>query len=90
MYLTGVFKNTCEESSYFLLGTNEQRFGLRSLTKGDNINISIGNVTIQKINDIGKPIRIALELDEDNLNKNTLFLKFDEDKNTYKAMHYNF
>ena len=86
----GFIINTCEESSYFLLGTNEQRFGLRSLTKGDNINISIGNVTIQKINDIGKPIRIALELDEENLNKNTLFLKFDEDKNTYKAVHYNF
>lgn len=82
----GFIINTCEESSYFLLGDNEQRLGLRSFNPGDEVKISSGKVTIQKVNDIGKPVRVALKLDEDNFNKNTLFLKFDEITNTYKVI----
>ena len=75
----GFVINTCEESSYFFR-TNEQRFGLRSFNSGDEISMSFGKVTIQKVNDMGKPVRVALKLDQDNFNKNTLFLKFDESK----------
>ena len=82
----GFVINTCEESSYFLLGTNEQRFGLRSFNSGDEISMSFGKVTIQKVNDMGKPVRVALKLDQDNFNKNTLFLKFDEINNTYNVI----
>jgi len=35
---------------------------------------------------MGKPVRVALKLDQDNFNKNTLFLKFDEINNTYKVI----
>ena len=35
---------------------------------------------------MGKPVRVALKLDQDNFNKNTLFLKFDEIKNTYNII----
>ena len=79
----GFVINTCEESSYFLLGDNEQRLGLRSFNPGDEVKMSSGKVTIQKVNDMGKPVRVALKLDQNNFNKNTLFLKFDEIKNTY-------
>ncbi len=82
----GFVINTCEESSYFLLGDNEQRLGLHSFNPGDEVKMSSGKVTIQKVNDMGKPVRVALKLDQNNFNKNTLFLKFDEIKNTYKII----
>ena len=82
----GFIINTCEQSSYFLLGDNEQRLGIRSLHHGDEISMNSGKVTIQKVNDIGKPIRVVLELDEDNDIKKTLFLIFDEINKTYKVI----
>ena len=82
----GFIINTCEESSYFLLGDNEQRLGIRSLHTGDEISMNSGKVTIQKVNDIGKPIRVVLKIDEDNYNKKKLFLKFDEINKTYKVI----
>ena len=82
----GFVINTCEESSYFLLGDNEQRLGLRSFNPGDEVKMSSGKVTIQKVNDMGRPVRVALKLDQDKFNKNTLFLKFDEIKNTYNII----
>ena len=82
----GFIINTCEESCYFLLGDNEQRLGLRSFNPGDEVKMSSCKVTIQKVNDMGKPVRVALKLDQDNFNKNTLFLKFDEIKNTYNVI----
>ena len=81
------FINTCEESSYFLLGDNEQRLGLRSFNPGEEVKMSSGKVTIQKVNDMGKPVRVALKLDQDIFNKNTLFLKFDEIDNEYKLIN---
>ena len=65
------------------MGDNEQRLGLRSFNPGEEVKMSSGKATIQKVNDIRKPVRVALKLDQDNFNKNTLFLKFDEIKNTY-------
>lgn len=82
----GFVINTCEESSYFLLGDNEQRLGLRSFNPGDEVKMTSGKVTIQKVNNIGKPVRVTLKLDQDNFNKNTLFLKFDEISNAYKVI----
>ena len=82
----GFIINTCEESSYFLLGDNEQKLGLRPFNPGDEIKMSSGKVTIQKVNDIGKPVRVSLKLDQDNFNNNTLFLKFDEIYNKYKVI----
>ena len=83
----GFIINTCEESSYFLLGDNEQRLGLRSFNPGEEVKMSSGKVTIQKVNDMGKPVRVALKLDQDIFNKNTLFLKFDEIDNEYKLIN---
>ena len=82
----GFIINTCEQSSYFLLGDNEQRLGIRSLHHGDEISMNSGKVTIQKVNDIGKPIRVVLELDKDSDIKKTLFLIFDEINKTYKVI----
>ena len=58
----------------------------RSFNPGNEVKMSSGKVTIQKVNDMGKPVRVAFKLDQDNFNKNTLFLKFDEIKNTYNII----
>ena len=58
----GFIINTCEESSYFLLGDNEQRLGLRSFNPGDEVKMSSGKVTIQKVNDMGKPVRVVFKI----------------------------
>ena len=78
--------NACEESSYFLLGSNEQRLGLRSLSPGDIIKMDSGTVTIQKVNEIGKPIRVALNLNDSLINEDICYLYFDEDKQIYKVL----
>ena len=69
------------------MGDNEQRLWLHSFNPGDEVKMSSGKATIQKVNDMGKPVRVALKLDQDNFNKNTLFLKFDEITNKYKVIN---
>jgi len=82
-----VILNACEESSYFLLGSNEQRLGLRSLSPGDVIEMDSGTVTIQKVNVKGKPIRVALSLNESLLDDDICYLYFDEHKQIYKVLN---
>jgi hypothetical protein len=79
--------NACEESSYFLLGSNEQRLGLRSLSPGDIIKMDSGSVTIQKVNEKGKPIRVALNLNESLIDDDICYLYFDELKQIYKVLN---
>ena len=79
--------NACEESSYFLLGSNEQRLGLRSLSSGDIIKMNSGSVTIQKVNEKGKPIRVALSLNDSLIDDDICYLYFDEHKQIYKVLN---
>ena len=79
--------NACEESSYFLLGSNEQRLGLRSLSPGDFIKMDSGTVTIQKVNEKGKPIRVALSLNDSLIDDDICYLYFDEHKQIYKVLN---
>ena len=79
--------NACEESSYFLLGSNEQRLGLRSLSPGDIIKMDSGTVTIQKVNEKGKPIRVALSINDGFIDDDICYLKFDEHKQIYNVLN---
>ena len=79
--------NACEESSYFLLGSNEQRLGLRLLSPGDIIKMDSGTITVQKVNEKGKPIRVALSLNDNLIGKDICYLYFDEHKQIYKILN---
>tara|TARA_Y100000996_G_scaffold149862_1_gene115376 strand:+ start:239 stop:775 length:537 start_codon:yes stop_codon:yes gene_type:complete len=82
-----IILNACEESSYFLLGSNEQRLGLRSLFPGDVIEMDSGIVTIQKVNVKGKPIRVALTLNDSLIGGDICYLYFDEHEQIYKVLN---
>ena len=79
--------NACEESSYFLLGSNEQRLGLRSLSPGDIIKMDSGIITVQKVNEKGKPIRVALSLNDSLIDDDICNLYFDEHKQIYQTIN---
>ena len=87
MHNKNIILNACEESSYFLLGSNEQRLGLRSLSSGDIIKMNSGSVTIQKVNEKGKPIRVALSLNDSLIDDDICYLYFDEHKQIYKVLN---
>jgi len=82
-----VILNACEESSYFLLGSNEQRLGLSSLFPGDVIEMDSGTVTVQKVNEKGKPIRVSLSLNDSLIGEDICYLYFDEHKQIYKVLN---
>ena len=87
MHNKDVILNACEESSYFLLGSNEQRLGLSSLFPGDVIEMDSGTITVQKVNEKGKPIRVALRLNDNLIGKDICYLYFDEHKQIYKILN---
>ena len=79
--------NACEESSYFLLGSNQQRLGLKTSSPGDIIKMDVGTVTIQKVNEKGKPTRVSLILNDSTKNDNICYLYFDENRNAYRVFN---
>ena len=79
--------NACEESSYFLLGSNQQRLGLKTSSPGDIIKMDVGTVTIQKVNAKGKPTRVSLSLNDRIKNDNICYLYFDENRNAYRVFN---
>ena len=79
--------NACEESSYFLLGSNQQRLGLKTSSPGDIIKMDVGTVTIQKVNAKGKPTRVSLSLNDSTKNDNICYLYFDENRNAYRVFN---
>ena len=79
--------NACEESSYFLIGTNQQRLGLKTSSPGDIIEMDVGTVTIQKVNAKGKPIRLSLSLNDSIKNDDICYLYFDENRHAYRVFN---
>ena len=76
--------NSCEASSYCLLGTNRQSFELGSVNPGDIIKTDVGDMRIEKVNNSGQAVRVSLSMHETFKKQNTVFLYFDERERKYK------
>ena len=76
--------NACESSSYFLLGTDRQRLGLRKLSPGDILQTSVSDIRIQKVNPRGQAVRVSMSMHEKYTKDATLYLYFDERARQYK------
>ena len=76
--------NACEASSYCLVGTNRQRFGLEKLAAGDSIKTSVADIHIEKVNETGQAVRVTLSMHPWFEKNSTLYLYFNESKNDYE------
>ena len=76
--------NACESSSYFLLGTDRQRLGLRKLSPGDMLATSVSDIRIEKINPRGQAVRVSMSMHEKYTKDATLYFYFDERDRQYK------
>ena len=84
---SSIIINACEASSYCLLGTSEQRFGLEKLGPGDIIKTDVSNIRIEKVNSSGQAVRVSVFMHENFEKENTLYLYFDEREREYKKFN---
>ena len=76
--------NACEASSYCLVGTNKQRFGLEKLSAGGSIKTSVADIHIEKVNETGQAVRVTLSMYPRFEKSSTRYLYFNESNNDYE------